>query len=127
MIGMEKRFVLLTAYEELTEKETFCLKEANFDEIRKVQAKKSKLIGELESLNDQDGVRPEEKENFNSRIEALKRQEKDNEECLKLLINENRTELKSLSKHTSSVSQIRKAYGSPTSLETPVRSLKDKA
>ncbi len=127
MIGMEKRFVLLAAYEDLTEKETFCIKEANFDEIRKVQGKKLKLLGEMDALGDRDRLRPEEKEDFNNRVERLQIREKENEERLNLLMGQNRSELKSLSKHASSVSQIRKAYGSSISPEAPNRSLKGKA
>jgi len=127
MIGMEKRFVLLAAYEDLTEKETFCIKEANFEEIRKVQGKKLKLLGEMDALEDGDRLRPEEKEGFNDRIQRLQIREKENEERLNLLMGENRSEMKSLSKHASSVSQIRKAYGSAFSREAPKRSLKGKA
>lgn len=127
MIGTEKRFVLLSAYEELTEKETFCIKEANFDEIRKVQSKKVKLLGELDTLNDKDQLRTEEKEAFNKRIERLQMREKENDERLALLIGQNRVELRSLSKRASSVSQIRKAYGLPSGLEIPNRALKGKA
>ena len=124
---MEKRFVLLTAYEDLTAKETFCIKEANFDEIQKVQSKKSKLLGELGSLRDKDRLRIEEKGDFSRRVEALQKQEQENEELLSLLMGQNRAELRSLSKHATSVSQIRKAYGSASSLDSPNRSLTDKA
>jgi hypothetical protein len=36
MTETTKRFVLLGAYEALTEKETFCLKEANFEAVSTV-------------------------------------------------------------------------------------------
>ncbi len=124
---MEKRFVLLTAYEKLTAKETFCIKEANFDEIQKVQSKKTKILVELETLNDQDRLSTEEKMDFNGRLEELQKCERENDERLNMLISQNRTELKSLSKRATSVSRFRKAYGSASSLEPPSGSLTDKA
>lgn len=127
MIEMRKRFVLLSAYETLTAKESFCIKEANFEAIGRVQAKKSKLLGQLEKLTDQDLLTTEERVDFNDRIERLQIEEKENEGLLTLLKKENRTKFKSLSKHVSSVSKIRKAYGSASSPSIPSRALKDKA
>ncbi len=124
---MRKRFILLSAYEELTEKESFCINELNFQEISKVQGKKLKLIGELESLNDHESLSRDEKDNFNARIEHLQIVEKENEKRLGSMKDENRLRFKSLSKHVRSASKIRKAYGSASSPRLQTRALKDKA
>lgn len=124
---MGKRFVLLSAYEALTEKETFCIKEANFDEIRKVQAKKSRLLEELGSLDDDDQLESEQKAEFNCRIDRLQAKEKENELRLAELMDQNRSEIKALSKRSSSVSQIKKAYGTASSPDNSRGSLKNKA
>ncbi len=127
MTETRKRFALLGAYEELTEKETFCLKEANFDAVKEVQAKKAKLVGELQRFEGGGQLSPSEKEEFNSRIEILLGSEKENEALLEALKSENRAQFKSLVKQSNSVSKIRKAYGSASNPTTPTRTLKGQA
>jgi len=127
MTEMGKRFVLLSAYEELTEKETFCIKEANFDEIRKVQAKKSRLLEELGSLDDEDRLKSEQRVDFNRRIDRLQTIEQENESRLEALMDQNRSEIKTLSKRSSSASKIKKAYGTASSPDNSSGSLKNKA
>lgn len=127
MTEMRKRFVLLGAYETLTEKETFCLKEANFDAVSTVQAKKARLLSKLQSLEDHDALGAGEKEEFNGRLQRLRECEKRNDALLEVLKEENRTQFKSLSKRVNSASQVRKAYGSAANADGSSRSLKDKA
>lgn len=127
MIETRKRFVLLGAYEALTEKETFCLKEANFDAVSKVQAKKARLLSELQALDEQDSLKAEEKNEFNRRLQQLQEREKRNDTLLGQLMAENRSESKTLSKRVSSASQVRRAYGAASSPSGSKRTLKDKA
>ncbi len=122
-----KRFVLLDAYEALTEKETFCINEANFEEISRVQAKKSKLLAELESLSDTPLLDEKEISEFNQRIDTLRERETSNSLRLDGLMKENREQFRDLSKRANSASQIRRAYGSASNPAAPNRSLKNKA
>jgi ribosomal protein L34E len=127
MIETRKRFILLGAYEELTEKETFCLKEANFDAVSTVQGKKARLLSELQSLDDQGTLETEEKDEFNRRLQQLQECEKGNDILLGELMKENRSEFKTLSKRANSASQVRRAYGSAGNASGAKRALKDKA
>ena len=127
MTGTRKRFILLGAYEGLTEKETFCLKEANFDAVSTVQAKKARLLSELQGLDDQDTLETTEKDEFNRRLQKLQECEKDNDALVLELMKENRSEFKTLSKRSNSASQVRRAYGSAGNASGAKRTLKDKA
>jgi predicted nucleotidyltransferase len=127
MTETRKSFVLLGAYEALTEKETFCLKEANFEVVSKIQSKKDRLLKELQNLEDRESLESDEKDEFNRRLQILQECEKSNEALLKRLKAENRSQFKSLSKRASSASQIRRAYGSAANPDGLKRNLKDKA
>ncbi len=127
MTETSKRFVLLSAYESLSEKETFCLTEANFEAVSVIQAKKARILKELQALEDQDSLGPEEKAEFNRRLERLQESEKSNDAMLDKLKEENRAQFKSISKRVSSASQVRKAYGSASSADGSTRTLADKA
>ncbi len=127
MTETTKRFVLLGAYEALTEKETFCLKEANFEAVSTVQAKKARLLSELQNLDDQETPEIAEKVAFNRRLKQLQEYEKSNDALLVKLMEANRSESKSLSKRANSASQVKKAYGSAGNSSGLKRALKDKA
>ena len=109
MTETRKRFVLLGAYEALTEKENFCLKEANFEAVSTVQAKKARLLSELQSLDDQETLEIAEKVAFNRRLKQLQEYEKSNDALLVKLMEANRSESKSLWKRANSASQVKKA------------------
>ena len=127
MTTTRKRFVLLGAVEDLTEKETFCLKEANFEKAVEVQAKKARLIGELKRLEDHESLSQSEKDEFNSRLDRLLVCENKNEMALEQLKTDNRSQFKTMSKHSSSVSKIRKAYGSASNPDASTPILKGQA
>ena len=127
MTETSKRFVLLGAYETLTEKETFCLSEANFEAVSAVQAKKARLLSELQNLDAGESLEAEEKADFNLRLQQLQECEKRNDALLDELKKENRSQFKELSKRASSASKVRKAYGSASVAGGKTRTLKDKA
>lgn len=120
-----RRFALLEGYETLTEKEGVCLREANFDALGIVQAKKAELLKALEALEDSKELTLEQKEEFNRRLESLREQEYRNARELSRMQSENRADLKSLSAQANAASNIRKAYGSDKG--DRARSLKDRA
>ncbi len=127
MTETPKRLLLLETYEALTEKETFCIGERNFDEIRKIQAKKKRLLEELGKRADEPPESETERADFNARIKQLKAKEDANEALLETMMQENREQFRSLSKRVKSASQIRKAYGTANQTDGPRRSLKNKA
>ena len=127
MIEQRKRFALLGAYETLTEKERFCLKEGNFEAIGELQEKKLRLLKDLERLEDASSLAATEKNEFNSRLEKVLAVESENEALLEELKVENRSQYRALSKRFTSASKIRRAYGSASNPNAPRRTLKDQA
>ncbi len=117
----------LQAYEELTCKETLCLREENFDALLATQAKKARLLDGLAQLAETP-FKAGEAEQFKAKISALQRQEAENAAVLEEKMRVNREQHKALSRSAkSSVSALR-AYGRPDPQPPAASStLKDKA
>ena len=111
MTATSKHFVLLDAYCELTEKETFCLGEGNLQGVLKAQAKKGQISEELTRLSREAPLDPESKEKFDKTVRELLVQEEANNQTIEKLIRENRAEFKELSKQGYSANKFRRAYG----------------
>ncbi len=127
MDSIPKQMVLLKAYEELTEKETFCLREANIKGMLELEDKKAKLLEELQRLAAEADLSPETREEFNRRVSILLKQEKENEIFLEKLMQENRAAYKKLSQNADSASKIRRAYGKTGMGSSSSRTFKDQA
>lgn len=106
-----KAMTLLAAYEELTERESFCLGEANMEGVLAVQSKKAAVLEELQRLAGEAKLAGESRRSFDERIGRLLEAEKANEARLAKLMDENRREWQQLSKQSRAVSRVRKAYG----------------
>ena len=111
MAETPKQMVLLDAYEELTEKETFCFREANINGMLEIEDKKAKLLEELLRMSSESNLSSDQKQDFDSRVSALLKQEKENETFLSGLMKENRAAYRKLSQNADSASKIKKAYG----------------
>lgn len=120
-----RRTTLLSAYEDFTRRETMCLKDENFELLAKIQDKKSKVIEELQSLDDQPDEA--EKRDFNQRLEKLLEQERANEALLAEKMVNNRAEYRNLTKRSASASKLRRAYAPTTEKNTSQSSLKGRA
>ena len=127
MTQSPKSLVLLEAYEELTAKESFCLKEVNIKGVLATQEKKAKLLAGFRKLEPSEELSEEAKADFDRRIQNLLEREAENSKALESLIEENRLAYKLLSKHRNSASNIRKAYGAKSSSLSNSKSLKDQA
>jgi len=125
MAASSKHFVLLDAYSELTDKEAFCLGEANFEGVLMAQAKKSKISDELTRLGNEDPLDKRNKVLFDKAVHELIDREAANDKKIKELIRQNRDEFKGLSKQGRSASKFRRAYGMGD--DDRSSSLKDKA
>lgn len=107
----KRRFTLLEAYERFTEKETLCIRESNFEEVRSLQEKKGKLIRELGILEDAELIEDNERQDFDRRLVELGRIEEANGQLLDKMQRQNRSNARSLAKQVSPVARIQKAYG----------------
>lgn len=124
--GRSKRMALLEAYEELTRKETFCLGEQNMQGVLETQRKKADVLRGFERLEDEK-LSPEEKDDFNRRIKALRTQEMTNAKSLDSMIASNREEFRRLDRDTKSGSKAIRAYGNPDKVENPSGKLEGQA
>lgn len=121
-----KAMILLEAYEDLTSKETLCLKEGNFDGVLRAQKKKALLFQGLEELQGTP-LRDEDRAAVRRRLEHLKEQEAANSAELQRRMKENREELKKLSANASSASKLRRAYAKPDVADRDASGLEGKA
>lgn len=120
-----KRIALLESYEELTRKESVCIREGNIEPLAALQEKKAALIAALQQLSSED-VSAEERTQFNQRLVRLQETEEANAEGLGRLMAENRDAYRKLGQNASSASKLRRAYaGKPG--DDSERSLKHKA
>lgn len=126
MSSLPKQLVLIEAYEELTDKESFCLKEGNIEGCLKVQGKKAKLLPELQLLKGA-SMSTELRATYQERLNRLQEIEQNNAAVLSQLIEKNRNEHKKLSKQSGSASKFRKAYANPTEKRTSSVSLEGQA
>lgn len=104
-----RRFILLSAYEDFTRRETVCIREDNFERLETVQSKKAKVIEELSIL--EDTPTEDERSQFNKRIEVLLESERANEAMLKEKIASNRQAYRKLSASAVAANKLRKTYG----------------
>jgi len=111
MATITKHFVLLDAYGDLTEKETFCLGEENMAGVLSIQAKKAKISDELLRLDRESPLDAKAKKEFDSIVRALLAKEAANDRTIKELMARNREAFKDLSKQGRSVNKFRRAYG----------------
>ena len=107
-----KRMVALLAYEELTLKETLCLKEENYDGLLRTQSKKAKLLDGLAKLNDVP-LAAGEATRYAELLQALQQQESANAELLAKRMQTNRSQLRGLTRSGNSGVSALKAYGRP--------------
>ena len=121
-----KRLTLLEAYEDLTRKESVCLREDRFEDLNRVQRKKAQLLEGLDALR----VEPldaDEQAEFDKRIASLQERESSNAALLTEKMTANRSEFRKLRKHSASASKLKRAYAAPEQSEQDSGSLKGRA
>ena len=121
-----KHFILLSAYEELTQKETFCIGESNFEAVVRVQEKKRSLLAGLAGLAAAD-LAEADRAAFSRRVEALREQEDRNAEALDARIKDNRLEYRKLTMNAKSAPQLIRAYAGRPRQGDASRDLKGRA
>lgn len=122
---LSRRLALLAAYEDFTRREGVSLRDENFELTRKLQEKKSKVVAELQSLDEP--ASEEEQAAFKRRVDALLQQETANADLLAEKMTGNREELRKLSRSSVSANKLRNTYAAPID-RSPVRgALTDKA
>ena len=126
MTSVPKQLVLLAAYEELTEKERFCLQEGNMEGCLRAQEKKAKLLVELQQPILEPLVGQNLKD-YQKRVESLQKQEQENAKTLSGLIKENRDTYKGLAKQSGSAAKFRKAYANPSEKKATPNNLEGQA
>lgn len=104
-----RRFILLSAYEDFTRRETVCIREEDFDRLESLQSKKEKVIAELSGLAD--SPTDTERADFNRRIEALLESERSNEALLTEKMASNRQAYRKLTANAVAANKLRRAYG----------------
>lgn len=116
---------LLAAYEELTRKETVCLKEANWEPMLKTQAKKAKLVEGISKHTAE--LLLDERTQFNKRIASLQIKEAENAKTLAEKMKDNRELYRQITQRTKSGSKAIRAYGQPEGTPSRKISLTDRA
>ena len=107
-----KATVLVEALEELIRKETFCLKEENYEAVGRLQDKKEPLVRGLQEL--QGALRSEgERADLNRRLDILREQEQANVATLGERMKENREAFRKLGANAKSATTLLKTYGKP--------------
>lgn len=120
-----KAMTLLSAYEELTRKETVCLNEENWEPLLKTQTKKAKLAEGITQHTAE--LLPEERSQFNARIASLQLQDAENSKTLAAKIKDNRDLYKQITQRTKSGGKAIRAYGQPEGAPERKTSLTDRA
>lgn len=122
---LSRRMALLAAYEDFTRREGVSLRDENFELMLKLQDKKAKVVAELGKLDEE--TSPTELADFNSRVDALLKEEARNARLLDQKMSENRAQFRKISRSSVSANKLRNVYAAPID-RSPVRgTLTDKA
>lgn len=119
-----KQIVLLSAYEELTQRETVSLREGNMEATLELQKKKAKLLEKITELQKDAPLRGELAKVLKEKVARLEAIESENAQVLAEHMKNNRIEYRSLVKRSGAATKVRNAYGiseddrkKPTSLK----------
>ncbi|MCH6255876.1 hypothetical protein MLD52_04910 [Puniceicoccaceae bacterium K14] len=106
-----KQVVLLEAYEELTRKESVCLREANIEVALEVQAKKAKLLDKIAELQKTSPLNGDIEPSFSEKVAELESIEISNAQVLEEAMKKNRDVYRIVTKRSDSAGKVRNAYG----------------